>query len=72
MIDQYMEFDSDKEKFLFFAVKKLNFLRPQISALGSSHFTTMAEPSSSSKRNAPVSLTSFILLFFFLFFKIVL
>ncbi|KAJ1396925.1 Methylmalonate-semialdehyde dehydrogenase [Sesbania bispinosa] len=33
-------------------LKKLNFLRPQISALGSYHFSTAAEPSSS-KRNPP-------------------
>lgn len=44
--------------FFFFyfgvAVRKLNFLRPQISALGRSHLSTAAEPSSS-KSNPPVS-----------------
>ena len=59
-----LDFDGEKaliffhfSNFLCVAVKKLNILRPQILALGSSHFSTAAEPSSS-KRNPPVSSAS--------------
>jgi hypothetical protein len=69
MIDQILEIWILIKKNLFFfigfAAKKLKFLMPQISALGSYHFSTAAQ-TSSTKPNAPVSST-FILLFFFLF-----